>query len=235
MLDVDVAKLFWAIVSAGGGGAVVAYYVFKHFGEAWLDSKFSQNLEMFRHSNAKDLEKLRAEIDGSLKAQVRLQERQFESLRDIWDSLKEAQTKIVASLSPLQSYADLRRMDDEAREEYMDSYALQAWQKKEVLGSTNIQDSFTAMVDRLRLSEAVSAFTKFDGLVRRNELFFPEEIYSKLREVADAMHSALVDKDIALESKDHKLSRTAWQTYDKECSPRVSGFTGIARKLLGSL
>ncbi|MDI3335279.1 hypothetical protein QKW60_02575 [Defluviimonas aestuarii] len=233
-MDVDVAKLFWAIVSAGGGGAVVAYYVFRHFGETWLDSKFSQKLEMFRHSNAKDLEKLRAEIDGSLKAQVRLQERQFESLRDIWDSLKDAQTKIVASLSPLQSYADLRKMDNDAREEYMDSFALQAWQKKEVLGSTNIQEAFTAMIDRLRLSEAIAAFTKFDALVRRNELFFPEEIYSKLRDVADAMHSSLVDKDIALESKDRKMSLTAWNTYDKKCNVGVSEFVGIARKLLGS-
>ena len=175
---------------------------------------------------------LRADIDGSLRSRLRLQERQFESMVNIWGVLKNAQEKLGVLLSPLQSYSDIRRMDAEARQEYMQSFDLQEWQRKEILASGDVQKSFSSMIDRKRFNEAAIAFNVYDKATRANEIFFSEEIFTKLRSIADCMHSALVDKELSLDDADRALSQSAWKTFEKDCIPKVGEFASFARKLL---
>ena len=231
-MDLDLPTFVTAILGAGGGGAVISFFAFRRFGEAWLDARFAEKIEAFRHEKAKELEKLRADIDGSLRSRLRLQERQFESMVNIWGVLKNAQEKLGVLLSPLQSYSDIRRMDAEARQEYMQSFDLQEWQRKEILASGDVQKSFSSMIDRKRFNEAAIAFNVYDKATRANEIFFSEEIFTKLRSIADCMHSALVDKELSLDDADRALSQSAWKTFEKDCIPKVGEFASFARKLL---
>lgn len=232
-MQVDIANVVLNILLASGGATIVAYQVFKMLGSSWLENKFGEKLEAFRHEKAKELEKLRADIDGSLRARLRLQERQFESVVSIWDDLKSAQEKLAILLSPLQSYSDIRRMDDEARSEYIQSFDLQEWQKREILSSEDIQKSFSSMIDHRKFVEAVNAFNAFDRATRSSEIFFSEEAFLKLRLITVSMHSALVDKELSLNDSDRKLSLSAWETYEKDCIPKISEFASFARKFLG--
>ena len=75
---------------------------FGSLGRGWLEAQFSRQLEAFRHDKAKEIEHFRAEIDGELKARIRLQEKQFEAILRTWESLKTAQENLLCSISPLQ-------------------------------------------------------------------------------------------------------------------------------------
>lgn len=231
-MDLDVVSIATALLAAGGGGAAVAFGLFRKMGSSWLDAKFAQKLEAFRHDRAKEMERLRAEIDGALRARVRFQERQFDACLEIWNSLKETQSKLLVSISPLQQYSDLRRMSDEARLEYLNSFDLQKWQLEEILKADDIQKSFQKMVDGRRFSDAAKAFSDFDRATRSNELFFEPELYKLLRSICDKMHSSLVAKEIAISESDHKMSREAWTEYDKECVPLVHELVAEMRKIL---
>lgn len=221
-MDTDLQSLFWTVLTAGGGGAVVAYGVFKNLAGGWLEAQFSKRLEAFRHDKAKELEHLRAEIDGALSARIRLQERQFEAMLSVWEALKIAQEKLLISISPLQQYSDLSKMDQAAREEYLRTFDLQVWQEKEILEASNVQASFSQMIDRMRFSEAAAAFGEFDRETRSKELFFDPETFELVRSVCDKMHGALVSREIGFdEAGAGGFRRQAWDEYDKECVPLI--------------
>jgi hypothetical protein len=224
--------MFTTLITAGGGGAIVAFALFRWLGTTWLETKFSERLEAFRHEKAKELERLRADIDGSLQVRLRFQERQFESTVVVWDALKSTQVKMVSCLSPLQQYSNISQMDDDARAEYLSSFDLQKWQEREILGASDAQEIFMKMVDRKRFGEAAKAFSEFDQIVRSKELFFNLEVYAILRSITDEMHNALITKEMALDDPDRRLSREAWDIYEKKCNPKIGEFSAIGRTLL---
>ncbi|WP_422028506.1 hypothetical protein [Roseovarius sp.] len=231
-METDVAKFLLSVLSAGGGGAFVAYYVFKRLGDAWLEARFAEKLEAYRHDRAKELERLRAEIDGALKAQVRFQEKQFEACLDIWNALKEAQSELLGSISPLQQYSDIKRLDEDARAEYLNTLDLKKWQVDEILSAPDIQAQFMETMNRMRFNAAAQAFSEFDRVTRRYELFLNPETFALIRSVADAMRSSLVAKEMSLDQPDHKLSHEAWSEYDKNCVPLVKKLVPQLQELI---
>ncbi len=62
---------FWTIIAAGGGGAVVAFAIFKGFGEKWLDSKFAGRLQNLRHEHERQMETVRLETLRTLDRSTR--------------------------------------------------------------------------------------------------------------------------------------------------------------------
>jgi hypothetical protein len=231
-MELNLYSSLVALLAAGGGGAAIAFAIFNRLGGAWLDARFESKIEAFRHERAKELERLRAEIDGALRATLRYQEKRFDACLDIWNALKLAQSKLLVSISPLQQYSDIRRMDDESRNEYLATFGFSKWQLEEILNSDNIQDGFSNIIDRQRLVEAGKAFSEFDSIVRSHELFFDSETYGIIRSTADKMHSSIVTKDIAIAEKDRQLSREAWTTYDKECIPLIHCLVAEFRRII---
>lgn len=231
-MEADVAKIIVAMLSAGGGGAFVAFSLFKRLGDAWLQTKFSEKLEDFRHERAKEMERLRAEIDGALQARIKFQEKQFEACLEIWNALKEAQSKLLDSISLIQQYSDIKRLSDEARIEYLSSFDLQKWQVKEILSASDIQNRFVETVSRMRFNSAAQAFSNFDKVTRMHELLLKPETFALVRSVANAMHSSLVSKEISLDSSDHALGREAWSEYEKHCVPLIKRLVPQLQELI---
>lgn len=222
--------LLLTILAAGGGGAVVAYLVFKSLGTAWLEGKFAEKLESFRHEKAKELERFRAEIDGSLKSQDRFDERHLEGVLEIWDALKFAQQKTLATVSPIQQYANLRGMTDETLDDLLSEFSLKAWQIDSVKNASDRQEEFTRIINLKRFGEAGIAFNSLDKITRSHELFFDEETFGFIREVLDKLHSTLIEKELALEDVDRRQGHKAWQTYENDFVPASIELTKLFRR-----
>ena len=231
-MEIDILSVLLSVIGAGGGGALVAYSLFRRFGDAWLQAKFNEKLEAYRHDRATELERLRTDIDGALQARVRLQEKQFEACLTIWNALKDAQSKLLVSISPLQQYTDIQRMSEEARTEYLSSFDLQTWQVNEIMAAENSQKLFEKTINWMRFNAAAKAFSEFDRVTRSYELFFEPETFALIRSLADAMHSSLVSKEMAIEDIDRKLGVEAWRKYDKECVPLVKALIPKLQELI---
>jgi hypothetical protein len=193
-----------------------------------------QKIEAFRHEQAKELERLRAEIDGALRATLRYQEKQFDACLEVWNAIKDTQSKLLASISPLQQYSDIRRMDDEARSEYLSSFKLAKWQTDEILTAHDIQKSFKIMIDNQRYTKAVKAFSELDGITRSHELFFKPNTYKLVRSICDKIHSSLVSQDLPISRQDTNLSISAWTEYDKNCIPLIHQLVTDFRELINA-
>jgi hypothetical protein len=44
------------LIMAGGGGAAIAFALFKVFGEKWLNAKFEERLAEYKHAQQKEIE-----------------------------------------------------------------------------------------------------------------------------------------------------------------------------------
>ena len=62
MVD-EVLSALGQMFVAGGGGAAVAFFLFRFLGQSWMETKFQKNLESFRNEKAKDYERFRSELD----------------------------------------------------------------------------------------------------------------------------------------------------------------------------
>ena len=52
----EILKFIGRAVTYGGGGAVVAFLLFRFLGSKWIESKFAESLEAYKHAQAKELE-----------------------------------------------------------------------------------------------------------------------------------------------------------------------------------
>ena len=231
---IDLRDLLWSVIAVGGGGALVAFLLFRKLGESWLDSKFSERLEAFRHAKAAELERLRAEVDGSLRAKVRHQEREFLVLSDCWDLMNVAFGSTQGFVSPMQSYQDVGKMSADMRREYVSKLDVLSSQKAEILTSADPTKEFVRISSLLKNNSANNAVIDFNNYVYRNEIFLDEEITEDFKSVVKSLRSAVLNKQLASELKEFKMGAEAWQDLENNTHPMILKIAAKLRSRIGS-
>lgn len=233
-VPIELRDLLWNVFAAGGGGALIAFLLFRKLGESWLDKKFSEGLEAFRHAKAAELEKLRAEVDGSLRAKVRLQEREFLVLSDCWDLMNVAFGLTQSFVSPMQSYQDLEKMSPEMRREYVNKLDVLESQKSEILTSANPTKEFIRISTLIKKRSANNAVIEFSNYVYRNEIFLDEEIAEDFKSVSKSLHSAVRNMELPSELKETRMLAEPWEGLENNTHPMILKITAKLRSRIGS-
>jgi hypothetical protein len=232
---IDIKTIILSVLASGGGATLVAYLAIKNFGASWLESKFSQRLESFRHSNSKEIEKFKFEIDGVMRAQQRYQEKQFETIVELWQLYRTASAEIAALISPLQQYADVSSMSVEMRRQFISTLDLLPAMKEEILDSHEIQATYQKTVYRMQYGKAAKAFHAFNVYLLSRELFLGGETYNDFVKIADAMHSVLVNEDIYGRDEPSRRTRVDLEAMLKERKTYNSTLAEVRAKLVSQL
>ena len=172
----EVLKLLGEVVASGGGGAVIAYLIFQYLGKSWIDTRFAQRLEAFRHEQAREIEHLRMQIESMLSGTLRLQEKEFETLPEAWRLLDIARGQVASLLSPLQRYPNLDQMSSPQLEEFFVDSELLESQKEELRASSRKLDTYQEQIFWHRLSSVKLACSDLHNFVARNAIFIPEPV-----------------------------------------------------------
>lgn len=104
-----------AVGIATGGVASIAlivWAIFRALSTKWLDAKFEERLASYKHAQDRELEDLRFQINTQLDRLTKLHQHEFDILPEAWRRCIKAYYKISALVSPLQSYPDLDRMNE---------------------------------------------------------------------------------------------------------------------------
>lgn len=233
VLSENVGSWLAQLFLVGGSSTVIAYGVFRWLGSKWIETKFARQLESARHDNAKELEQLKVQLDSSLKNRLRLEEKRFQAILAIWTALKDAQGKLLISISPLKQYPSILGLRPDKQQALLRELGLTEWQTSEVLEASDRQKALQKVIDRCRFNDAAMEFNKLDQVTRAHELFFEPALFTKIRDVCDKMHSSLVSRELAISEDDHAMGREAWMEYSKECVPLISELVAELRSLLG--
>jgi hypothetical protein len=86
----QVLAMLGGVVLYAGSAATAAYLLFQFLGKKWIENKFSQRLEAFKHLQSVELARLKVEIESMLSGALKLQEREFTVLPEMWEKLSDA-------------------------------------------------------------------------------------------------------------------------------------------------
>ena len=78
------------VVAVGGTSAAVAYAIFVFVGRKWLETKFSERLEAYKHEQNKELEEIRFRINSQFNRITKIHEKEIEVLPESWIRLQKA-------------------------------------------------------------------------------------------------------------------------------------------------
>ncbi|MGE6916766.1 hypothetical protein [Achromobacter kerstersii] len=101
------------LILAAGGGSALTWLIARKVSVSWLDGRFAKNFETYKHKQTVELHRLRLEIDSLLSGAIKLQEREFEILPEIWSRFEEATRQCRSLISPFRPAVDYSLESDE--------------------------------------------------------------------------------------------------------------------------
>ncbi len=210
------------VLAAGGGGALVAYLVFKWLGTRWIENKFARNLEGLRQQHAKEFAELKVRWDANLHSRLKYQEREFVAVGDSWRLLQEAISLVEWGTSILQQYADIQRLDERELNEFLDGTEFSESQKTQLRerDGRQRQDHYTELVNRHRLVRVEAGIRNFSNYINENFPFIPEQMFSEFETLSTVMWGCMNKVRVGREANDFKLVREAYTETNENLRPQ---------------
>jgi hypothetical protein len=229
---------FWGfitgIITYGGGASVIAYFVFQLLGKSWIESKFSKELEDFRHKKTVEIERLRIEVESLLSGRLKLQERDFELLPTAWSKLNNAHRSLTSVLASLQSYPNLDRYSEEELNEFVDNLEFSNATKSKIKSASKPLEVYREALSWTQFHEVKRAIADFKQFTDEQSILMSPDLKLKFDDVASKMWSAIIGKEVGHEAKDWKMQRDAGKELEKMIVPLVSEIQELIHQKLNS-
>ncbi len=238
MTPVDqVLRFLGEVVLYGGGSAAVAFLLFQYLGKGWIDARFAERLESFKHEQAKELQRLKVEVESLLSGALKIQDREFTVLPDAWQRLNEAYSLTAWVVSPMQQYPAVGRMTDEELDEFLDASELPGSQRVSVRTAASGRDRDTKYQEIIfwhRLHKAKVAVSELEKYTISQGLFLPPPMKEKFAEIRPLLWNALTAVEVAHEAEEYKMRSDAWKELQAKAEPLHKSIEAAIEKRIHS-
>jgi len=222
-MEEQITKFLGAMILYAGGPAAIAFVLFKTLGEKWLDSKFSERLKSVEYRYQFELSELKQRLDTAASGLNRIHQKEFEVLPEAWGLLDEAMNTLKWVISPLQSYVDVGRLQEEEWVEFVEELTHLSNSEKKYLKSIYIsrerQKAYNKISDNHRGALAQKAIREFQNYSARNSIFLPENLRDQFDRIRELLWSASVTKSMGREIEDWEMQQKAWKELDEKVEP----------------
>jgi hypothetical protein len=218
-MEEAIAQFIGRVLAYGGGGAVVAYAIFRFLGKKWIEGKFAERLETYKNDLTKELEHTRYEINLLFNRITKIHEKEFEILPEVWRKMQDALGIISNFVSLYQSYPNLNEMSQPALEEFLIKSRLYEFEKQELLQAN---DKVSYYGDRMfwrELRDAEEAFQDFHNYTNNNRVFLTRDLQEQFIKVDVIMWSAIVVRKNGHEANDSAMWGQANSIIKNEAEP----------------
>jgi hypothetical protein len=216
MLDIlsESLKLIGGVAAIGAAASAFAYAVFRIFATRWIETRFSERLEEFKHQQNQEIEHVRFRINTMMDRNVKLHQREFDVLPDTWSLLSEAFYAVEPVALGVQRNPDLDKMSAERLDEFLETSPLTALQKAELKAASDKKKYYGEVKAWHDLDKAIDAYNEFHTKFAKNGIFIMEPLKTKFAEVDDMLKEAIIerqvqphkfDKGVALNSRGRAL------------------------------
>jgi hypothetical protein len=206
-------KYFGSLVLTAGAGGAVAFGLFRFLGKSWVESKFAERLETFKHQQALEIQRLRVEIESMLSGALKLQELEFEVLPEAWRRLDEAYGRARFITSALQQYENIEKSTDVQLEEVLRKSLPDLLDSQRIallaVHGRERQDQYQKHVTWKHYRRALKAVSELDEYIASKGLFLPAPLKQKFGEIILIVRRSLISFETGLEVDDYKLRRDA--------------------------
>ncbi len=209
------------IVVIGGGGATIAYFIFKVLGEKWIENKFALNLESYRAIQAQSLEEAKLKLSIYMTRQLKLHEKEYEVFPLVWEKLNEAHICLKRATGVFREHPDLDRMDESTLKKWIDRTDMSENEKDMIFESNDRNRSYSDILDWRDLQRAHTAFVDFHEYLEKNRIFLSPELKEKFDQIDSFIWRAWVAKkmDTKRSNTDKDYLMEAWDIEEKSITP----------------
>lgn len=216
MMNDEILKFIGEVVAYGGSATFIAYMVFKHLSNKWIENKFQEKLENYKTEQQKELEVYKHKINSLFNRVSKIHEKEFEVLPQMYSLMIEAIEKISIVTSTFKQYHNVKDMSKERLEVFLENSFLEDWQKEELKKSYDKQKYYQKASAFFDLHNSKKAIYEFHSYIERNRLFLKDDIKQKFNEIDSLIWEIYNSSDVAEEVEDNKMKVQAWRdTRDK--------------------
>lgn len=219
MVDLDWNVIFAlvgrvATVLGLAGGAFVWFG--RTYIDKWLARHFQGQLDALKHTQAQEIERLRAKIAGMLDRATKLHQHEFEVLPLVWDKLSASMGSAVGAVNPFQSYQDVSRMELEELEAVLDESGFAEHEKTKIRAAPrkDRSDTYTKLVDHYRLNKASADRVDFHNAIIQHGIFLEPPLRAKMMELSVLLADAIRTHGFIM-APDYPLPRPHKENSDK--------------------
>ena len=201
-------------------------------GRKWLETKFAEGLEAYKHKQNKELEEVRYQINSQFNRITKIHEKEIEVLPLAWSKLNDALGKMTYLTSPMRQYQQLDMLSDEQLEAFLKESSLGDWEKNELRKSDNKLDYYQERIFYHELSDAKKASVDFHNYLLNNSIFLSQDIKDKFLALDDIFWSAITDKEIWHDSNYGHAKTKSFTDIQKEVKPIKEAIESLVQKRL---
>jgi hypothetical protein len=207
-------KLVGGVAAIGAAAAAFAYAMFRLLATKWIETRFSERLEAFKHQQNQEIEHVRFRINTMMDRNVKLHQREFDVLPDTWSLLTEAFYTIEPVALGIQRYPDLNQISAERLDEFLAISPLTAVEKAELKVESDKTKYYGEVKAWHDLDKATDSYNEVHTKFAKNGIFIMEPLKTKFAEVDEMLKAAIIerqvqphkfDKGVALNSKGRAL------------------------------
>lgn len=221
-----------ALLVFGGGPVAISYGIFRYLTKKWIESKFAAQLEFERHEHSKELQELKKKLDSQLSRAIKVQDREFEVLRDAWDYLQDAESHASALLSTVQSHPDLSKLNAARFNEFLANSRLSSAHQTEVRDAPDPTDHYRKLIFWYDLHDAKQAYVKYRSHVTKNTIFLRTELCILFEKMSSVIWDGLISREIGEESHDVKFWIEASRKMRDNLNPLKEELQEAVRQIL---
>lgn len=217
----QVLRFFGEVALYGGGSAAVAFFLFRALGKGWIEARFSERLEAFKHEQAKELQRLKVEVESILSGALKLQEREFTVLPEAWHKLNEAYALTGWVVSPLQEYPAVSRMAEDELEEFLVASDLLETQRSRIREADrrDRDKTYQDIIFWHRLSRAKKAVGELQNYTVSHGLFLSPTLKQNFSDMRPILWEALIAVEVGRDASDHKMRSQGWKDLQEKGEP----------------
>lgn len=225
-------QLIGKVVATGGSAAVVAYAVFVFLSKKWLEAKFSERLEAFKHEQNKEIEQLKYRINAQFNRISKIHEKEIEVLPEAWTRMMTAASDVAFLASPMREYQDLDRLSGAQLESFLSGSSLLDWEKDELRASTTKLKYFQERSFYHELWNAKKSFHAFHAYIHINSIFLSKDIKTKFLAIDDALSKTIIETEIDHDARLMGMPRTISLTINTDVEALKHDLEALVQKRL---
>ncbi|MEZ5894608.1 MAG: hypothetical protein R3C58_15855 [Parvularculaceae bacterium] len=217
------------ILRATGGLAIIGSLVLgfmRLFADRWISNRFEKGLSELEHKQELELQRLRIEIDSKINANLRLQDKEFETLSKAWQLLQIAYIEIASFVSVMEQFPELNKLADEDIEEFLADADIADSQKNYIRKSSDRTKAYRDVRFMNNSRRVWQAHLEFRDYILQYAIFFPKSIRSKFQEIEEKLRGAIIAKEVGRPINEWKMQAEAWTSVTKE-TKKVCDALGI--------
>lgn len=177
-----------------------AYATFKLLGKKWIDARFAERLEKFKHDQSQEIERLRYRINALMDRTAKLHQHEFDVLPGVWQKLTIAFSTTTGFTSRLTKYPDLDGMGEAQLAEFLASSELLSWQRDELRQGHERNRRYQEMIFWHRLQRVAELHADFHNYFISNGIFIQPELKEQIRTLSNMMYDAFREHQLDAEN-----------------------------------